>query len=1127
MQSKKTKENTPSPFQFSFKPAPFQPSVVSDSQDVKPVSALPSLPTGQEGKDVEESTKRQNKNDSETAPQIAAASPFDFSFAKQPHSPASEGTKLAEPVGPDLSLASKVHNCFSEDAFMDGILQSLCLLVPSLKPSQCQDAQTLIEAIQWHLEMSLLKFKKVLVGLSEGETQQEAKAQSRTWTSVMSLKKTLEFPCDVLVLHSNGVLLRDGIHIDSSGEIVRIGTGNVLEAREVAVDSTNMLRYRVFDSGSNREGWISDHLRGGQYDLLVLKMSDLPVQLKTTLTTIMLRSMPSQSAEAQAVQVSSTTVIYADQFQSTGSAPIPIWYHIVCTDPVFSGWVADRQVGIANLDFTVVEHSFPCQYKVIQDSIAVLSSPTGFPLTLRHVQRGEIIAVDRETFDSSNHIRYFGISGEENAWVAERKPRETQFNFELILPAGIQKHPSTTRKEISSRLEEFQNLVGFPDEVSLFFKDLFSSLDTNSDGILTENDFELLPEFSGNLKDFSAPSKRFSTEYFSETAAPDLESLPPLDLSVVALSKCSSMSTFNLSSRFALNRTLSHFAMKPDVQAYANIESVLKSFEEKLAALCKTVSDTLKLPLPEAELLLALQNWDHQELLDAYLKRPLVLRHDAGLPPKGQSVLAAPTSGNSTCQICFEEMPTQEMLALWCNHWFCKECWYGYIEGKVQARTVVPLKCAMHSCHAAITSAALEKMELGGVLLEAFRNECVRHFVERSQKDKPSIAWCKNPKGCEGVLSLETNVSLSTLQCGVCGYHFCFRCDFAPHVPVSCDMMQRWADKNGFVEGTEEEMESRKIKHLTTKPCPKCGVPIEKNGGCSHMTCTRGQGGCGYEFCWHCLGDYHTTGDCSRPIVQGAKGTALQFADIDKQVANFFLGVRVAEKHLNDCTKKLYESRNPETTKVISIRIEGWSALIMNLRTLAYSTVLNFFLPDIKAGLIDRYQFLFKSLEEHTQWLQRHFEENWLEKEGTDPMRQTAVQEAASKAIAALRVELERFSDEAAALMSSSEVKKQFSSENVTTQKNVIPCELCDQLVGAESFLSHMQVRHQIFEGNQEQAASGDSTCQGFGSTQEPFGILCLPALTNLDASSQKVLFSGAKNSTPSSRRKIFRKKPI
>ena len=36
------------------------------------------------------------------------------------------------------------------------------------------------------------------------------------------------------------------------------------------------------------------------------------------------------------------------------------------------------------------------------------------------------------------------------------------------------------------------------------------------------------------------------------------------------------------------------------------------------------------------------------------------------------------------------------------------------------------------------------------------------------------------------------------------------------------------------------------------EPCPKCGVLIQKNGGCKHMVC----GKCHFEFCWLCLGAY-------------------------------------------------------------------------------------------------------------------------------------------------------------------------------------------------------------------------------------------------------------------------------
>jgi hypothetical protein len=40
----------------------------------------------------------------------------------------------------------------------------------------------------------------------------------------------------------------------------------------------------------------------------------------------------------------------------------------------------------------------------------------------------------------------------------------------------------------------------------------------------------------------------------------------------------------------------------------------------------------------------------------------------------------------------------------------------------------------------------------------------------------------------------------------------------------------------------------------TTTLCPKCNVPIEKDGGCDHMTCTQ----CNYQFCYQCSANYAT-----------------------------------------------------------------------------------------------------------------------------------------------------------------------------------------------------------------------------------------------------------------------------
>uniref|UniRef100_A0A8B9NLL1 E3 ubiquitin-protein ligase parkin n=1 Tax=Accipiter nisus TaxID=211598 RepID=A0A8B9NLL1_9AVES len=63
-------------------------------------------------------------------------------------------------------------------------------------------------------------------------------------------------------------------------------------------------------------------------------------------------------------------------------------------------------------------------------------------------------------------------------------------------------------------------------------------------------------------------------------------------------------------------------------------------------------------------------------------------------------------------------------------------------------------------------------------------------------------------------------------------------------------------DEHAAMQARWEEASRETIKK-TTKPCPSCNIPVEKNGGCMHMKCPRPQ--CRFEWCWNCGLEWNRT----------------------------------------------------------------------------------------------------------------------------------------------------------------------------------------------------------------------------------------------------------------------------
>uniref|UniRef100_A0A8D1JID6 E3 ubiquitin-protein ligase parkin n=1 Tax=Sus scrofa TaxID=9823 RepID=A0A8D1JID6_PIG len=67
---------------------------------------------------------------------------------------------------------------------------------------------------------------------------------------------------------------------------------------------------------------------------------------------------------------------------------------------------------------------------------------------------------------------------------------------------------------------------------------------------------------------------------------------------------------------------------------------------------------------------------------------------------------------------------------------------------------------------------------------------------------------------------------------------------------ASAAVAQAYRVDQKAAEQARWEEASKETIRKTTKPCPRCHVPVEKNGGCMHMKCPQPQ--CQLEWCWNC-----------------------------------------------------------------------------------------------------------------------------------------------------------------------------------------------------------------------------------------------------------------------------------
>jgi len=328
-------------------------------------------------------------------------------------------------------------------------------------------------------------------------------------------------------------------------------------------------------------------------------------------------------------------------------------------------------------------------------------------------------------------------------------------------------------------------------------------------------------------------------------------------------------------------------------------------------------------------------------------------------------------------------VPMTETYALGCGHRYCITCWRGYLEFKTHEADCIRSKCPFPKCGEAVHEQAFHKL-LGVTASNTYDRFVIRSLVD----DNQFIKFCPAP-GCTNAVKVERRNRRESVICA-CGLAFCFRCaDFevGDHMPATCENVEAWTQKAG------DESENVRWMIANTKKCPECRKPIEKNGGCMHMTCQKHSGGCGFEFCWLCRGPWTQHGTetggyyaCNKYDVSKAKDEDTAATAIKTELEEYMFYYHRYESHHNaykiaDDQRRQAQLRGGEIMDKFKVRaqdttflLEATEQLLSNRKVLKWSYVYGFYINKKNTKELNLFQYLQEDLEKHTDKLSQLYE---------------------------------------------------------------------------------------------------------------------------------------------------------
>ncbi|XP_069708301.1 E3 ubiquitin-protein ligase parkin isoform X2 [Phaenicophaeus curvirostris] len=226
---------------------------------------------------------------------------------------------------------------------------------------------------------------------------------------------------------------------------------------------------------------------------------------------------------------------------------------------------------------------------------------------------------------------------------------------------------------------------------------------------------------------------------------------------------------------------------------------------------------------------------------------------------------------NSPCITCITCTDIRSpVLVFQCvhRHVICLDCFHLYCVTMLNDRQFIhdPELGYSLPCVAGCPDSLIKELHHFRILGEEQYNRYQRYGAEECVLQMGGVL-CPTP-GCGAGLLPEPG--LRRIVCepvnGIgCGFVFCRECKEEYHEGECSSLFstQGAMAQKGYVVDEHAAMQarweeaSRETIKKTTKPCPNCSIPVEKNGGCMHMKCPRPQ--CRFEWCWNCGLEWNRT----------------------------------------------------------------------------------------------------------------------------------------------------------------------------------------------------------------------------------------------------------------------------